>query len=117
LLLWLRSLTPEAVEGLSLSFQGIDNVHSGDGLPLGMLGIGDCISNHVLEEVLQHTSGFLVDESADSLNTTSSGQSSNCRLGDSLDVVTKDFSVSLRSTFAESFSSFTASRHDYCRCS
>jgi hypothetical protein len=43
-----------------------------------------------LEEELEDTSGLLVDQSRDSLDSSSSCQSSDRRLGDTLDVVSKD---------------------------
>ena len=45
-------LTTESVEGPALSLESIDYVHSGDGLPLGMLGVGDCITDNVFQEHL-----------------------------------------------------------------
>ena len=49
----MRCLTTECVQGTSLSFESIDYVHSGDSLPLGMLGICDGITNDVLQENLR----------------------------------------------------------------
>jgi len=34
-------LTSESVEGAALPLEGVDNVHGGDSLPLGVLGVGD----------------------------------------------------------------------------
>ena len=45
-------LTSESVQGSALSFQSIDNVHGSDSLPLGVLGVGDGISDDVLQEHL-----------------------------------------------------------------
>jgi hypothetical protein len=36
-----RRLSSEAVKGLSLSLEGIDDVHGGDSLSASMLGVGD----------------------------------------------------------------------------
>ena len=44
------SLTSESVQGTSLSFQGVDDIHSGDGLPLGVLGVCDSITNNIFQE-------------------------------------------------------------------
>ena len=38
-----ENLTSESVESTSLPLEGIDHVHGGDGLPLGVLGVGDGI--------------------------------------------------------------------------
>ena len=35
-----KRLTSESVQSPALPLQGVDDVHSGDGLPLGMLGVG-----------------------------------------------------------------------------
>ena len=43
-----NSLTAESVQSTSLPFQGVDNVHGGDGLSLGVLGVGDSITDDVL---------------------------------------------------------------------
>ena len=72
---------------------------------------GDGVSNNVLEEDLEDTSRLLVDETRDSLDSSSSRETTDGGLGDSLDVVTQDLSVSLRSSLSESFSTFSSSRH------
>ena len=82
-----EDLTSESVEGSSLSLQGIDDIHSGDSLPLGMLAVGHSIPNDVLQEDLQDTSGLFVDQTADSLDSSPPGETSDGRLGDSLDVI------------------------------
>ena len=80
-------LTSESVQGTSLAFQSVDDVHGGDSLALGVLGVGDCISDHVLEEDLEDSSGFFVDESRDTFYTTSASQTADGWFRDSLDVV------------------------------
>ena len=81
------SLTSESVQGLALSLEGVDDVHGNNCLPLGVLGVGNSIPDHAFQVVLQNTSGLLVDQSADTLDTTSSSQSPDCGLSDALDVV------------------------------
>ncbi|MCP4453099.1 MAG: hypothetical protein GY809_16685, partial [Planctomycetes bacterium] len=41
-----------------------------DSLPLGMLGVGDSITDDVLKEDLEDTTGLFVDEARDTLDTT-----------------------------------------------
>ena len=48
-----RRLSAEAVEGLSLSLEGVDDVHGRDGLAAGVLGVGDRVADDVLEEHLR----------------------------------------------------------------
>ena len=49
-------LTPESVEGTALTLQSVDDIHGGDGLSLGVLGVGDSITDDVLKENLQAVS-------------------------------------------------------------
>ena len=104
-------LTAESVEGTALTLQSVDDIHGGDGLSLGVLGVGDSITDDVLKEDLQDTTGLLVDESGDTLDTTTAGQTTNSGLGDTLDVVTQYFAMTLGATLSQSFASFTTSRH------
>ena len=104
-------LTTETIEGSALSLQSIDDIHSGDSLSLGVLSVSDGISDDVLKEDLEDTSGLLVDQTADTLDTTSAGQSTDGWLGDTLDVITQDFAMSLGASFAQSFTSFSSSGH------
>ena len=50
----LDNLTAESVEGTSLALEGVDDVHGGDGLPLGVLGVGHGIANNILKEHLHN---------------------------------------------------------------
>jgi hypothetical protein len=43
-------LTAEAIQGSALSLQSIDDIERGDGLALGVLGVGDGITDDRLEE-------------------------------------------------------------------
>ena len=104
-------LTAEAVQSASLPLQGIDHVHGGDGLPLGVLGVGDGVTDHVLQEHLEDTAGLLVDQAGDTLHSAATSQTADGRLGDSLDVIAEHLAMALGASFPESLSSFAASRH------
>lgn len=91
----MNSLTTEAVQSTSLAFQSVDDVHGGDGLPLGVLSVCDGITDDVLKEHLQDTTGLLIDESRDTLDTTSASKTADGRLGDTLDVISQHLSVTL----------------------
>jgi hypothetical protein len=54
-------LTSESVKGTSLALEGVDNVEGSDGLALGVLGVGDGVTDDSLKEGLQDTTGLLVD--------------------------------------------------------
>ena len=106
-----EDLSTESVEGTSLPLEGIDDIHSGDSLPLGVFGIGDGITDDVLKEDLEDTTGLLVDQARDTLDTSTSRQTADGGLGDTLNVITQYFAMTLSASLAESFSSFTTSSH------
>ena len=105
-------LTAESVQGATLTLQSVDDVHGRDRLALGVLGVGDRIADHVLEEHFQDTASLLVDQTRDTLDTASTSKTTDGRLRDSLDVVTKNFAMTLGATLSKTFASFTATRHD-----
>ena len=104
-----KYLTAEAVEGLALPLEGVDNIHGGDRLPASVLGVGDGITDDVLKEDLEDTAGLLVDEAGDALDSSPACQPADGGLGDALDVVPEDLAVPLGAALAESLSSFSAS--------
>ena len=101
-------LTSETIEGLSLTLQGVDNIHGGDSLPPGVLRVGNRVPDDILKEDLEDTTSLFVDETGDTLDTATTSETTDGGLGDALDVVTKDLSVTLGSSLSESFSSFAA---------
>jgi hypothetical protein len=109
-----KFLTSESVESAALTLEGIDNIHGGDSLPLGMFGVGDGITDDVLKEDLEDTSGLLIDEARDTLDTSTASQSADGGLGDALDVITQHFAMTLGASLAESFASFSSSGHVEC---
>ena len=104
-------LSTEAVDGSSLALEGVDDVKGGDGLAAGVFCVGDRVTDDGLQERLEHSTGLLVDESGDSLDSSAAGETANGRLGDSLDVIAQNLAVALGSSLAESLSSFTSSGH------
>ena len=88
-------LTSESVQGASLPLEGIDHIHGGDGLPLGVFGVGDGIPDDVLEEDLENSTGLLVDEAGDPLDSSPPRQTADGGLGDALDVVSQHLTVTL----------------------
>ena len=69
----LAGLASEAIQRAPLSLQGIHHVHRSDGFPLGVLAVCDRISDDVLQEDLEDATSFFVDETGDSLDSSSSG--------------------------------------------
>ncbi|RCN53557.1 core histone H2A/H2B/H3/H4 [Ancylostoma caninum] len=52
----------ERIASAALALEGVDDVHGGDGLALGVLAVGDSVTDHVLKENLEDSAGLLVDE-------------------------------------------------------
>jgi len=105
-------LTAETVQSAALAFKGVDHVHGSDGLPLGVLGVGDGIADNVLQEHLENAAGLLVDETGDALDTASPSKTTDGGLGDALDVITENLAVTLSASLAEPLASFAAASHD-----
>lgn len=57
----MRCLATETVKGTALALESVDDVEGGDGLALGVLGVGDGVTDDALEEGLENTAGLLVD--------------------------------------------------------
>ena len=91
-----------------MSLEGIDHVEGGDGLPLGVLSVGDGVADDTLEERLEDTTGLLVDHGGDTLDTTTAGETADGGLGDALDVVAKNLPVALGTALAEALATFAA---------
>jgi hypothetical protein len=96
----------------ALSLEGVDDVERGNGLPLGVLSVGDGIANDTLEEGLEDTAGLLVDHGGDTLDTATASQTADGGLGDALDVVAKNLAVTLGTALAEALAALATSRHD-----
>lgn len=56
-----RHLTTETVQGTALALEGVDDVQRGDSLALGVLGVGDSVTNDTLKEGLEDGASLLVD--------------------------------------------------------
>ena len=106
-----ESLTTESVEGSALTLESIDNIHSSDSLPLGVFGVGDSITDDVLKEDLEDSTGLLIDEARDTLDTTTASKTADSGLGDTLDVITQHFAMTLGASLSESLASFASSSH------
>ena len=106
-----KDLTSESVEGTSLPLEGIDDIHSSDGLPLGVFSVGDGITDDVLKEYFEDSTGLFVDQARDTLDTTTSRQTADGGLGDTLNVITQHFAMTLGASLSKSFASFSSSGH------
>jgi len=108
----LVKLTSKTIQCASLSFQSIDYVHRCNGLTFGMFGVRNSVPNNVFQKDFQHTTGFLVNQTRNSLHSASACQPSNSRLRYSLDIVSQNFPVPLSATFPKTFTPFSSTSHD-----
>ena len=67
-------LTSKFVQSAFLAFQGVDDIHSRDGLPLGVLGVSDSITDDIFQENFQDTAGLFVDQARDTFDTTTTSE-------------------------------------------
>jgi hypothetical protein len=67
-----------------LTLEGIYDIEGCDGLSLGVLGVGDSIADDAFKEDLEDTSGFFVDETGDTFDTTTTSETADSGFRDSL---------------------------------
>ena len=102
-----------------MSLESVDDVHSGDGFSSGVFGVGHGVSDNTFKEALEDVSGVVVDEGGDSLDTSSSGESSDGGFGDAFNgssgVSLLGGSLGSDLSFSsDSFSTFALSSHLFC---
>jgi len=112
-------LSTETVKGTAGALEGVDNVESGDGLPLCVFSIGHRVANDlqnmleskiklvkvvtdIFKESFENTTSLFVDQTRDTLDTSTASKTANGGLGDTLDVITKNLPVTLGSSLSES---------------
>jgi hypothetical protein len=102
-----RHLATETVQGTALALESVDNVERSNGLALGVLGVGDGVTDDGLQEGLEDTAGLLVDHGRDTLDTATASETADSGLGDTLDVVTQDLAVTLGAALAETLAALS----------
>jgi hypothetical protein len=78
-----------------------------------MLSVGHGISDNILQEDLEHTTSLFVDQATDTLDPTPPSKTADCRLCDTLNVITKDLAMTLGSSLSQALASLSTSRHVY----
>ena len=82
-------LSAESVEGLALTLEGVHDVHGRDSLAASVLRVGHGVTDDVLEEDLEHTTGLFVNETRDTLGTTTTSKTADSGLGNAHDGLLK----------------------------
>ena len=88
-------LSAEAVQSASLTLESVDDVHSRHRLALGVLSVRHSVTDHILQEHFVNAASLLVDQTRDTLHTTSASQTTDRWFRDALDVVTKHLAMRL----------------------
>jgi len=65
-----------------------------------MLRVSHRVTNHILEKHLEHTAGFLVNQTGDTLDTSTTCETTNGGFGDTLDVIAENFAMTLGSSLS-----------------
>jgi ABC-type transporter Mla subunit MlaD len=91
-----------------LPLEGIDYIEGSDSLPLSMLSVCHSVTNDTLKEGLEDTTGLLVDHGRDTLDTTTTSETTDSGLCDTLDVVAQNLAVTLSTTLSEALATFAA---------
>ncbi|KAF1897208.1 hypothetical protein Lal_00034911 [Lupinus albus] len=72
----------------TLPLESIDDIHRRDGLPSGVLSVSNGVTDDVFQEDLENTTCLFIDKTTNTLNSTSTSQTTNGGLSDTLDVIT-----------------------------
>ena len=75
----------EPVQSSSLSLESVNDIDGGDSLSLGVLSVGDRVSDDVFQERPKNCSCLIVDQGTDPLDSSSASKSSDGWLGDTHD--------------------------------
>jgi hypothetical protein len=96
-------LSTESVQGFALPFEGVHDVHGRYRFTPGVFRVRDGIADAIFQKDFQHTPGFFINQSTDTFHATTTGQTTNRRFGNALDVVAQYLPVTLGAAFAELF--------------
>ena len=88
----------ETVDGTAALAEGGDDVLDGDGLVLGVLGVGGGITDDAIDEAAEDVTDFSVDGAGDALDTTAAGEAADGALRDGGGVGLEDLLDTLAST-------------------
>ena len=88
----------------------VHNGHGGHGSAPGMLGVGQRVTNRVIEENLEDAAGLLADEARDALHAAMACETADGGLGDALHVAAQYLAVVFCAALAEALSFLAATR-------
>jgi hypothetical protein len=97
----LGALSAKSVQGFALTLERIDHVHGRHRLAACVLRVRDGIADAIFQKHLEHSTRFFINQSTDTFHSTTTGQTTNGRLGNALDIVAQDLSVTLGAALSE----------------
>ena len=68
-----------------------------------MLRVRDRVADHALKEKFEHTTGLVVNQTRNTLDSATTCKTSDRRLGDTLDVVAQNFAMAFSAALSKSF--------------
>ena len=71
------------MQGAALACDRVHHVHVDHCLAVGVRSVGHSVTDHVLDEHLEHTAGLIVHEAGNALRATAPSQAAVGMLGDS----------------------------------
>lgn len=99
----MATLATKTIQGTSLALEGINDIHGDDGFAASMLSVGDGVTDDRLEKDLENVASLLVNEARDTLDTTTTSKTTDGRLGDTLDIIPKDFTMALGAALSKTY--------------
>jgi len=70
------------------------------------------VATYTLEEVFQNSTSLLVNETRDALDTTTTSEAANSRLGNALNVVAQNFAMALGTSLSETLATFSTASYE-----
>ncbi|TRY54423.1 hypothetical protein DNTS_023693 [Danionella cerebrum] len=105
-------LSTKTIQRASLALQSVHNVHGGHRLAFSVLGVRHSVANNVLEKHLQHSASLFIDKTRNTLHATTTRQTANGGLRNTLDVISQNFPMAFGATFPKSLTAFSSTGHD-----
>lgn len=87
--------TTKTVKGTALTFERVDHIHGGNSLALSMLRIGDRVPDHIFQKHFQHPTSLFIDKTRDTFDASTTSQTPDSWLSNTLNVVPQDFAMAL----------------------
>jgi hypothetical protein len=103
-------LAPKTVQGFALAFECIDHVHGRHCFATGVFRVRDGIADAIFQEDFQYSTCFFINQSTDTFHTTTTSETTNGRLGYTLNIIAQDLAVAFGTALAELLSGRSVGR-------